>query len=117
MLSGKSRLSAENAVGGWKIKTSAEFFDLWPKIQKFSGRSETSRTSIKVPGLRRISTDFFEFPADDSDFQRKDGNSADNSRQSAENRDFQEIFCLAAGSGENPAAVRYFQRFFCARRR
>src|SRR5436853_717225 len=83
MLSRKFRSSAENEVVGRKIKTSAEFSDVSLKIQKFSWRSETSRTSRKVPGLRRISSDSFEFPADDSNFQRKGRNAADNSRQAS----------------------------------
>jgi len=49
-------------VIGRKIKTSAEFSDLPLKIQKFSWKSETSRTSRKVPGLRRISSDMSETP-------------------------------------------------------
>jgi len=43
----------------------------------------------KVPRLRRISSDSFEFPADDSDFLRKGRNVADNTRQAAEKRDLQ----------------------------
>jgi hypothetical protein len=117
MLRRKSRSPAENEVVGPKIKTSAGFSALSLKIQKVSCRSETPRTSRKVRGLRRISTDSFEFPADDSDFQRQGRNAADKSRQAAEKRDFQESIWPAAGSGENPAAVRYFQRFFCARSR
>jgi hypothetical protein len=90
MLSRKSRSSAENEVVSRKIKTSAEVLDLWLKIQKVIWRSETSRTSRKVPRLRRISSDSFEFQTDDSVFQRKGRNAADNSRQAAEKRDFQE---------------------------
>jgi hypothetical protein len=90
MFSRKSRSSAENEIVSRKIKTSAEFLDFWLKIQKFSSRSETSRTSRKVPGLRRISSDSFEFSADDLDFQRKGRKAADNCRQAAEKRDFQE---------------------------
>jgi hypothetical protein len=88
MFSRKSRSSAENEIVSRKIKTSAEVLDLWLNIQKFSWKSETSRTSRKVPRLRRISSDSFEFPADDSDFQRNNRNAADNSRQAAEKRDF-----------------------------
>src|SRR5215469_14502638 len=81
MLSRKSRSSAENEVVGRKTKTSAAFSDLRLKIEKFSCRSETSRTSRKVPGLRRISGDSFEFRADDSDLQRQNRNAADKSGQ------------------------------------
>jgi hypothetical protein len=90
MLGRKSRTSVENAVVGRKIKTAAELSDLLLRIEKFSCRTETSRTSRKVPGLRRISSGSFEFPADDADFQRKGRNAADNSEQAAENRDLQE---------------------------
>jgi hypothetical protein len=90
MLRRKSRSSAENEVVSRKIKTSAEFSDLWLKIQKFSCRLETSRTGRKVPGLRQISGESFEFPAEDSDFQRRGQNAADKSRQAAEKRNFQE---------------------------
>ena len=117
MLRRKSRSSAENEIVSRKIKTSAEFSALSLKIQKFSWRSETSRTSRKVLGLRRISSDSFEFPSDDSDFQRKNRNAADNSRQAAEKRDFQESIGPAACSGENSVDVRQIQRFFCARSR
>jgi hypothetical protein len=98
MLSRKSRSSAENELVSQKIKTSAEFSNLSLKIQKFSCRFETSRTSRKVLGLRRISSDSFEFPADDSDFQRKGRNAGDNSRQAAEKSDFQESVLPVAGS-------------------
>jgi hypothetical protein len=36
MFSRKSRSSPENEAVGRKIKTSAEFSDLWLKIQEFS---------------------------------------------------------------------------------
>ena len=88
-----------------------------PENQKFSWKSETSGTSRKVPGLRRISSDSFEFPADDSHFQRKGRNAACNSKQATENGDFQQSVGLAASSGENPVEVRDVQRFFCARSR
>jgi hypothetical protein len=78
MFSRKSRSSAENEIVSRKIKTSAEVLDFWLKIQKFSWKSETSRTSRKVQRLLRISSDSFEFPADDSDFHRKGRNAADN---------------------------------------
>jgi hypothetical protein len=71
---------AENEIVNRKIKTSAEVLDFRLKIQKFSRKSETSRTSRKVQRLRRISSDSFEFPADDPDFQRNNRNAADNSR-------------------------------------
>jgi hypothetical protein len=86
----KSRSSAENEIVSRKIKTSAEVLDFSLKIQKFSWKSETSTTSRKVRRLLRISSESFEFPADDSDFQRKNQNAAENSRQAAEKRDFQE---------------------------
>jgi hypothetical protein len=71
-----------------------------------------------VPGLRRISSDAFEFSADDPDFQRQGRNAGDNSQESAEKRGFQQNSSPAAGSGENPVDVRYFQRFFsgCSRK-
>ena len=71
MVRRRSRSSAENEIVSLKIKTSAEVLDFWVKIQKFSGKSETSRTSRKVQRLLRISSESFEFPADDSDFQRR----------------------------------------------
>jgi hypothetical protein len=92
MLSRKSRTSVENEVVGRKIKTAAGLSDLSLQIEKFSCRTETSRTSRRVPGLRRISSDSFEFPADDPDFQRQARNAAHNSQQAAENRDFSRTF-------------------------
>jgi len=88
----KSRSPAENEVVGRKIKTSAGFSVFSLKIQKFSGRSETSRTRKKVPGLRRISSDSFEFPADDSDFQPKGRNAATNSSKPQESAIFRRAF-------------------------
>jgi hypothetical protein len=90
MLSRKFRTSVEDEVVGRKIKTAAELSDLSLRIEKFSCRTETSRTSRKVPGLRRISSDSFEFPADDPAFQRQRRNAAHNSPQDTEKRDFQE---------------------------
>jgi hypothetical protein len=90
MFSRRSRSSAANEVGGRKIKTSAGSSDLSLKIQKFSCKSETSHTSTDVPGLRRISSDSVEFPADDLDFQRHVRNAADSSSNSAERGDFQQ---------------------------
>ena len=116
MFSRKSRSSAENEVVSRKIKTSAEFSDLQLKIEKFSGRSETSRTIRKVPGLPRISSDSFEFPAGDSDLQRKGGNAAGDFQKPVEKRDFQQSAGPAAGTGEHPVEVRYVRRFFCSQR-
>jgi hypothetical protein len=79
IFSRKSISSAENETGGRKITAPAELLALSLKLQMFGRRSETSRTSADVPGLRRISSDYLEFPADDSDFQRHGRNAADSS--------------------------------------
>ena len=90
-------------IAGWMANVSGRRFDL-PRdnlnlqrtVETASRKLKSSavdlklpNTSRKVPGLRRISNDPFEFPADNSDFQRKGRNAADNSSQAAEKRDFQ----------------------------